>query len=530
MAPVKRALNSPAVVLHRLPVVRSRRRGVCAAWLYAAICLLGHCALAASGPADVRRELLKKGSQLTFIGDSITHGNSDSAVRKADNYHGLLQLFFATHYPALDLWTVNVGRSGDSLGGLIKDRLNDRDVFRLLPGVVKNADVALVMYGMNDGGSPGYLNPKAPPSAEARRKRRSEFSSRLNAVADDLLKKGIKVVILSPTMYDETVENKVAVAHGYNQELAAYAEAARKVAQEKNLMFVDLHTLMTRKNAEKQAANPKFSYTRDRVHPQSGNAIMLYSILKAFGLEGDVFNVTLDAGKSPPTVANATHARITELKPSSGGLTWTAAEEKLPLPVNPAEYNSDRAFEDVPFAEEFNRQLLTVTGLASGTYSLTIDETPVGKFTAKAIAAGVDLSLLATTPQYQAAWKLRELLYRKQVLETIKRDINSLRLNIESHFGSDPKRKDAALQAALAAENWDEPSVEKILGYMDRAVAEKKEDGKAVSGFFGHIVGQTRKHLAKMPEYNKELAALRTQVENLPEGRTYHYSLTSEGK
>lgn len=133
----------------------------------------------------------------------------------------------------------------------------------------------------------------------------------------------------------------------------------------------------------------------------------------------------------------------------------------------------------------------------------------------------MDLSRLETTPQYLDGWKVRELLYRKQELDIVKRDINSLRLNIEGHYKSDP-----AASADLETQNWDEPDVEKLLGYMNRAIEEKKNAGKETGGFFGHIAGQTKRHLAKVPEYNKELADIRSQIENLPESRTYKYRLT----
>lgn len=113
----------------------------------------------ASGPADPQEELLQPGYQLVFIGDSITHGSIGEAVKKGDVYHCLFQVYLSTHLPARDLWTVNAGRSGDNLGGLLHDRLTDQDVYRTLPGVLKKSDVAFIMYGMNDGGSFAYLTP-----------------------------------------------------------------------------------------------------------------------------------------------------------------------------------------------------------------------------------------------------------------------------------------------------------------------------------------------------------------------------------
>lgn len=487
----------------------------------ALLCLLAPALFAASGPADPKEELLQPGYQLVFVGDSITHGFSEKAVKKGDTYHGLFQVYLSTHFPGRHLWTVNAGRAGDNLGGLLSERMDDQDVYRTLPGVLKKSDVAFIMYGMNDGGSLGYLNPNKLPGEESRQKRRGDYEKRLGAAVDDLKGKGVKVVIVSTTFYDETVDKKVTPAIGFNVELAKYVEIGRKVAQEKDVMFIDVLSLMTEKNLEHQKDNPKFSYTRDRVHPHSdGSAIALYAMLKAFGLEGDVFQVTIDAAKTPPAMVEAKDAEITDLQRAGGAITWTASEEKLPLPVNTKEYFYDFSFDHVPFTEEFNRQFLQVTGLAEGNYTLEIGEANVASFSAAELAEGVDLSRNEKTPQYQEAWKLRELLYRKQELEITRRDINSLRLNITGHFKGDP-----AVSADLAAQNWDEPDVEKLLGYMERAITEKKSAGKGTGGFFGHVAGQTKRNLAKVVDYNKELVEIRTQIENLPESRAWKYRL-----
>jgi lysophospholipase L1-like esterase len=480
-----------------------------------------HC----SGQANPWQTLFAPGTQVLAIGDSITHGFSAPATIKGDHYHGLLQFFFAIRYPARDLWMANAGRSGDNLTGLVKDRLNDRDVYKTLPGVVEFPDVALVMYGMNDGGSLGYISGKHPTEA-TKQQRRNTFTNKLQQAITHLISQGVTPVILSPTMYDETTDKNVIPAIGYNAELAIYKNLAQQMAVTNNLFFVDVHTLMTQLTPAKQALDIGFSYTSDRVHPHSGGSnIAFYNIIKALGIEGDVFRVKLRAGRVRPGVETASNTAVSALTDTGGAITWTAAENALPFPINTTAYRYDRAFADIPFAAEFNTQALQVTGLPTNDYILRINGTTIATYSSAALAAGIDLSTQTGTPQYGAAFALREQLYRKQVIDIIKRDLNSTRLNMESYYESDTDGADPVVFADLLTEDWDNPDATKIIGYLDRQHQEILDSGKSLGNFFSHISRQTRTHLPNIVALNAELAALRTQVMALPASRSYEYSL-----
>ncbi len=466
-------------------------------------------------------------AQLLFIGDSITHGFGDPSVIPGDHFHGLLQLYFTLRFPEKKIWTANAGRAGDNLGGLLKDRMDDRDSFITLAGVTDKATVAFIMYGMNDGGSLGYLNKEKPPGEESKAKRRNDYRSRLAAAIDKIKEREILPIVLSPTMYDETVDKNVHPAYGFNDELAIYTEIASEVAKEKEVAFIDIHTLMTELNAAKQKDNKKFSYTWDRVHPHNGGAaLMMYSVIKALGLESPVFDLELDAAAT--AVKSATNTTVTDLKSEGGKLSWKASESSLPLPLDRKTYPFDSAFGDIPFQEEFNRQTLKVSGLKGGEYSLEINGREVGKFTSEKLSEGIDLGLFTTTPQYATALEIRKKLFQKQKLEIIKRDINSYRLNIEGYFRQDVKHKDEAISKELAAMDWNKPDTERILALLERQLAEKKADNKGAGGFFGFVTGRTRKNIANIPEINAELAAIRKEIESLPATREYSYSVAAD--
>ena len=63
------------------------------------------------------------------------------------------------------------------------------------------------------------------------------------------------------------------------------------------------------------------------------------------------------------------------------------------------------------FAQNFNREILKISGLQSGEYALEIDGKKVGTYSAKQLADGVNLATNTNTPQYKQA----EGVYKKCV-------------------------------------------------------------------------------------------------------------------
>ena len=236
--------------------------------------------------------------------------------------------------------------------------------------------------------------------------------------------------------------------------------------------------------------------------------------------------MTIQAGASP-TVSNATNAAIGNLVNTGGELSWTAAERALPFPIKKTEYVHDRAFSDVPFVADFNQQLLSVRSLAAGNYILLINDAEVGIYSDVEMAAGIDLSNNIHTPQYQMAFAIREQLYSAQYKNIIKRDFNSTRLNMLTHY-SNINFADPAAVDAINAVDWDAPTatgVTTIHDLLRRERDERTAAGLNNGGFFGHISAQTFSLLDQVISYNTEIAAARTMVENQPASRSFGYKL-----
>ncbi len=445
-------------------------------------------------------KFFQKGDTVAFLGDSITHGS---------DYHALLQTFFSTRYPELDLWTENVGRSGDTSWGALRERL-DADLYTFDP------DSVILHFGMNDVGRDTFKNLINSPSDESRKGRRGQYRSAMTKLVDTLLEKDLRVAIMSPTLFDDGLKkwDSQHESPHLNAELAKFGEMGLTLAKEKDIPFIDVHTRLTRLTAEKQARDESFSFTADRVHPKNGGyPIMAYEILKAFGADPVVFDLEI---KADGTVVKAEQTKIADFDSKGGTLVWTAVENRLPFPVQ--EMGSDNAFSLVPFQEELNRMILKVSELPEGDHLLEIDGEEIGNFSSANLAAGINLAPNRNTPQYIEAARLRKgLIAEKLELQGLLRDLNLYRLNLLSETKTYPE---------LLEVNWEDPDANAVIAIRNKQVAAKKAKGQNTGSYFGHITNQGRKFLGKTKEMRSRLAQIREELAGLPESHKYKYTLS----
>lgn len=214
-------------------------------------------------------DFFKAGQTWGFLGDSITHGG---------DYHQHIQLFLATRYPGRDLWTRNFGRSGDSAKAMLRDKRINADLGQNTP------DIVFVHLGMNDVGRDGYDNNKQSLPRTKETGNTDFYAERMEEVADRVRELGAKVVILSPTIYDNEggKEEGRNSRRGLDEQLGVYGEAGGELAARKGYGFIDVHTPMAQLSAEMRKKDVSWSLTRDRVHPDDdGHEIFAYYILKA---------------------------------------------------------------------------------------------------------------------------------------------------------------------------------------------------------------------------------------------------------
>lgn len=358
------------------------------------------CATSCVVPAT-KAETFQSGDRWTAIGDSITHGGQ---------YTVSVYLYYATRFPELQLDVSNAGNSGDDTHGALSRF--DWDIQSNKP------TVASIMFGMNDVRREIYGDmPVTPQLADQRLYILEGYRSFMTKLVDLLDANGTRIILITPSIYDETALNpKTEVLTGVNGALGECAVFLRELAAEKNAKLVDFHGPMTEINARMQADDPSASLIKpDRVHPNPvGQFVMGYLFLKALDAPGVVSTVTIDAATSMATeVENAT---LENLEIADGIITFTLSENAIPFPVGK---NEEPALEWVPFHDEFNRQILKVTGLAPGSYVLSIDGTPIRAFKSIELADGVNLALEKNTPQAMQSARVLELMntWHEQIQE-----------------------------------------------------------------------------------------------------------------
>ncbi len=300
---------------------------------------------------------LKSGDHVVFYGDSIT----DQRL-----YTVITETYVATRYPNLDVIFVHSGWGGDKVsgggGGPIDTRLS-RDVLPYKPTVMT------IMLGMNDG----------LYRAETEATDRTFFDGYKHIV--ETVKASlpnIRITAIQPSPYDD-VTRPPNFPGGYNEVLISFGKWISNYAATAGLSVADLNTPVVAMLRRANELDPVEAQTiiKDRVHPGfSGHLIMAEALLKSWNARPLVSSVTISAGASPK-MESAEDATVTDLS-KGNGLSWTETEDALPLPF--AEWQQDWGVGPLPLvlrssdvAEALNNELLKVTGLRNGVYTLNID-------------------------------------------------------------------------------------------------------------------------------------------------------------
>ncbi len=349
-------------------------------WIHLAV-LLG---LLIFGSHTLRAEsdfYLKDGDTVVFYGDSITNQRL---------YTVFIETFAATRFPTRRIRFVHSGWPGDQVGGGTggsADSRLDRDVIAYNPSVVT------IMLGMNDGG----YRPYAPELFENFAAGYEHIVQKLRTALPD-----VRVSALQTSPYDDVTRPPM-FEGGYNAVLVRYGQFVRQLARRETLTFADLNTPVVKalEIANKKDADVARRLIPDRVHPSEGvHLLMAESLLKAWRAPALITSVELDAA-----AARMIRAGNTEISgiDASHGFSWTQEDAALPMPVDTSEETLALAVHCSDFIASLNQQPLKVTGLAAGRYTLRIDGEFIGSFEAWKLARGINLAMLKTPMQTQAA-------------------------------------------------------------------------------------------------------------------------------
>lgn len=361
-------------------------------YLFFLCCLLGSLSSTA--------QFFKKGDRVCFVGNSITHNG--------DYWHNV-QLYYSTRYPQLGVQFFNCGISGDVTGGIL--RRMDHDI------LVHRPTWAVIMIGMNDVNRPLY-DAKRKNEAGIREKQQAALATyrkNLDSIIRIFLAKNIRVVLQTPSIYDQTSKMAGNNLRGVNDALKVCAGYAREFAGRDSLLVVDYWGMLTKLNAEVQATDSTATLIgKDRVHPGGvGHLLMAWEFLKTIKAPATVANIVADRDMKS-SQAKSQQCTISDFSRKDGQVQFTALEKALPFPVREDQL---KATELVPFADNLNREILKFNFLVPGNYVLSIDDVEIGRFFSGELERGINLANVQQTPQYQQALKVQALLQKRWQLE-----------------------------------------------------------------------------------------------------------------
>ena len=342
------------------------------------------------------------GERWCVLGDSITHSGS---------YHRYVELYYFTRFPARPLDVINGGIAGDTAPGAVR-RLQ-WDCLDARPTVVS------VMLGMNDVGRRLYdvrgpnQNARGTTNqnlGKLRAARANGYEQAMRKLTKSLLDSGAKVILIKPSIFDDTADLPKVNSPGCGAALAEFADRVQAIADEFKVPTVDFNTPLAAINREQQKRDPTFTIVgADRVHPLSpGHLVMAYEFLRAQKLPAVVSRIAIDAAAGK--VGQLENCAVTNLTVVTNFISFTCLEAALPFPV---EASAAPALGYVPFTRELNQENLLVRGLAPGNYELSIDGRAIRSFTAAELADGVNLAGETNAPQLQQSLQVLAALRQK---------------------------------------------------------------------------------------------------------------------
>lgn len=267
----------------------------------------------------------------------------------------------------------------------------------------------------------------------------------MTLLTSKLLQQGVRLILMTPSVYDDTAAIKSKNMTGANNELVRYGNFIQKLATQHHAPLVDLNAAMLSINRKMQINDPKATIVgHDRVHPgNEGHLIMTYEIIDTLFEANYVSDIVLDA-KSEQIITK-TNCEITT---GNSFLEFDVLEYSLPFPI-PEDLESTLNL--ISNQDKYANQKITIRNLDPGNYQLLIDQVSVGEYSHTDLKNGIFLSKNKSTPQYQQAQKVSDLCFQYRKTNDYLRTIAATEFRTLKNFKG-PNTLDAK-KAFLIAKN-----------------------------------------------------------------------------
>jgi lysophospholipase L1-like esterase len=290
---------------------------------------------------------------------------------------------------------INAGIGGDTANG---------GAGRFQNHVLAEKPTAVTInFGMNDGGY-GAFNAGANKT----------FVDKTNAMLDMASKAGVRVALLSPNAVDRRVKTN---GKQYVETQKQFYTPLKEIAEKHNVAFVDQYAITRAATDKMEQDDPEAKKAKpygDGFHTSpAGGLLMAHAILTGLHAPAMVSNVVIEVknGGGEVKSTNCKVADVTNFTATGG--TFARTDGAIPMPMQKDWLSM------LPYINEMkdlNYYGLTVKGLKDGDYTVSIDGKEVGKYSAKELAAGVNLGNATAGPVWEQGNKVLQAINAKNGL------------------------------------------------------------------------------------------------------------------
>ena len=333
---------------------------------------------------------------MILIGDSITRDG---------RYQNYLDAFLMTRHPDSYIEIVNGGDDGDTAAGFLSKRFK-YEIQENKPAA------AFVCFGANDAGIGLY-----PGDNEVLKEQQiAGAKANLENIIKGLKAEGVEdITLLTPVTYDDRANyNTVYDNHpGYSNAMSLIAANVLELAEKYDLKVVNTNTLTTAimENAIKEGSTGEEIFQTDRIHPNTrGHFVIASKIIETlYGDDSLVAMVDIDASANDFYAENAS---VSGLTVEDGVISYVYKANSLPMGVDEAGYKAvhERYGEFVDFTESMNKEIIKITDIAEGNYTVSFDGVAIGEYSADELSEGINIATNPKNPGQIAA---------KEVIDTL---------------------------------------------------------------------------------------------------------------
>jgi lysophospholipase L1-like esterase len=349
------------------------------------------------------------GDTVVFLGDSIT---------AARQYGEIIEDYTLLRFPRWKVRFINAGKGGETARQSLS-RL-DTDVFG------QGATLLTVAYGIND----------IAWGFKADEEHRKEYLAAIGEIVERCAKHGVRPFICSAAI---TAEDPDKAEQGFLQRMCdeglALAKAKGAGTIDVQRAMRDIQRRVLASNETKTDQEKKLlMHVADGVHLNDlGQMAMAFAILKGLSAPADVSSATINARNA--LVVASDNCRISQVQHTQDGLTFMRTDDRLPFNFGLL-WTLNEFY--IPFANDLNRYLLTVTDLPEGQYQVTAGGRPLGHWSAYGLAQGINIAS-ATADPWQPGGPWDAQAGALKVFAESRNNLASARRDMEQTLISDPR-------------------------------------------------------------------------------------------